>query len=356
MRIAAFLLGAALAVAPAPAGAQSPVIISEVGFAASGDGDWIELFNRSSGPADLTGFSIYQATKTAGQPQTYWWRIPNGTSIPSNSFLRVRWRAAIPMTPVPGEIATGNSIFNFLFGLGSEPFSQARGALGLFSTTDNALMNDPSVIRDWVSWGETGFAREDLAVQNDRWQAGAAVRGIVDPSDSLALAIARAAPDPTPVTAWFRDASPTPGDFNATGAGNVSRYGTATRLNSQLLQEPALFGSNSPTAPGNRDLVISVDGTTGNPNEVVFVAVSEGQLTTPLPVLRMDVFIDPAQVVADFSFVPSQLGTTPIFNYADLTPSLSGVDFYAQAFIVNIAVGGAVLGSSNAIAFSVGSQ
>ena len=119
---------------------------------------------------------------------------------------------------------------------------------------------------------------------------------------------------PTPASAWFRDESPTPSAPNAAGAGLVSTYGTGTQLSGQLVQLPTLNASNSPTVAGNRDLVLSVDGTAGLPGETVFLVFSEGALATPLPVSGLDIWIDPGQVVLDMPGVAGVIGTTELFR------------------------------------------
>jgi len=359
MRIAAPLLGTALALGSLTTQALiaqgSPVVISEVNFSqqpGSSDNQWIELYNLSGNAVDVSAWSIYHATKTPFHPQAYWWGFPANTLIPANSFLRIHWREPIPGgNPVAGQLFTGSTVFNFLFGNGSEPLSAASGALALVQTQNNALMNTPASYVDWVSWGDTGFAREDLAIQNLRWTAGAFVPSPVN-RESIAVAVAQAGL-PTPVTAWFRDASPTPSARNAESAGLVATFGTGTRLSTQLLQVPLLQGTNSPTAAGNVDQVLSVDGTAGLPGETVFLVFSEGSLATPLPIANLDIFIDPAQVVLDLPGAPGALGTTRLFDFSVVPNTVPGMTFYAQAVLFNLSTL-EILGSSNAVQFTMG--
>ena len=183
------------------------VVLSEV--STGGTDRWIELHNRSSAPADISAWSIYLATNTPNRPQTYWWGFPAGTVLGADSFLRVHWYQAAPGTTNPGEIWTGNTVYQFLFGLGAEPLPTTAGAIALVRTQANTYMNNPVVFADFVQYGVAGLNRESLAVQNGVWTAGAALPA---PSASQSLArnpalIGFAAPQ----AQWLLDDTPTPG-------------------------------------------------------------------------------------------------------------------------------------------------
>lgn len=355
MRTAAPLL--ALCAIAFPLAAQSNVVISEINFSqqpGSMENQWIELYNRSGNPVDVSSWSVYHATKTPFQPGAYWWPFPANTSIPANSFLRIHWREPIPTSgqPASGQLFTGATVFHFLFGAGSEPLSAASGAIGLFQTQNNLLMNTAASIVDWVSWGETGFHREDLAIQNLRWTAGASAPSPTN-RESLAVALSLVGL-PTPASAWFRDDSPTPSAPNAAGAGLVSSFGAATDLSGgQLVQTPTLNATNSPTVAGNRDLVLSVDGTAGLPGETVYLVFSRSALPTALPISGLDIWIRPAQIVLDMPGVAGALGTTELFDFSLVPGNVAGLTFHAQAVLINL-VSLDILGSTNAVSFTVG--
>jgi len=197
------------------ASAPSQIVITEVYFTPgiSNDDEWIELRNLGTTSVNISTWSIYFATDTPGRAQNYWFALPANTSISSQSSLRVHWMVPYQAKNL-SEIFTGNSVFHFLFGYGAEELGDAaNGALALLSTQNNALMNNASVFRDWVTWGNGWTAgnrpiREDLAIQNQRWVANASV-STPRPGDSIALIYTSQA-EPTPVSAFFHDATPTP--------------------------------------------------------------------------------------------------------------------------------------------------
>ena len=73
---------AAVAIALCLPSLPGQVVISEVEFTAGSQ--WIELLNRGNASVDLSGWSIYHATKTANRPNDYWWPIPTGTMTTSS--------------------------------------------------------------------------------------------------------------------------------------------------------------------------------------------------------------------------------------------------------------------------------
>ena len=199
----ASLAGLAAAVGLLALPATSQVVISEINFSAqdANDDQWIEIANLGGGTAELNGWSLYLATSTPGVPGNYWFGFPQGTELAAGEILRVHWGAPIPEED-PGEleIYTGTALVNFMFGYGYEPLATQGGALGLLSTQNNQLMNTPAIIRDWVSWGGGGYAREDLAVQNGSWVEGTAVTP-PQQLDSIAQNLAlEPAPPPVVIT------------------------------------------------------------------------------------------------------------------------------------------------------------
>src|SRR5689334_4110984 len=120
---------AALSLAAAVAAQSQVMAISEVNIGSADQ--WIELQNLTATSQDISSWTLYLATSTLGMPQNYFFGFPAGTVVTANGFLRVHWLQTVPMTPVPNEVFTGTTVFNFLFGLGAEPL-QTVSALGLF--------------------------------------------------------------------------------------------------------------------------------------------------------------------------------------------------------------------------------
>src|SRR5206468_949258 len=136
---------------------------------ATGSDRWIEVHNRGSAVADLSLWSLYLATATPGRPQNYWWPFPAGTTLPPDSYLRVHWYQPVPAATAPNELWTGNTVYDFLFGLGGETLPSSAAALALLQSQQNALMNSASVFVDFVEYGAPSLPREALAVQAQLW-------------------------------------------------------------------------------------------------------------------------------------------------------------------------------------------
>lgn len=225
------------------------VVLSEIEF----QGQWIEIVNLGQKEADLGEWSLYLATQTPNTPQNYWWGFPRGTKLQPGAFVRVHWLAKIQQSTAT-DIYTGDTLFHFLFGLFAESLDPNRGALALFSTQANNQMNDRSKIMDWVSWGTTGFKRENLAVDNGRWKAGTtapAATGTPLPSiayDYSAPAGVHEGSD------WFRDSTPSPGKDNVGGA-SAALYGTACTFGTAQLAQQVL---NSKPYHGNLDFYLGI--------------------------------------------------------------------------------------------------
>lgn len=232
--------------------AQNVLQINEVQF----DDQWIEVANFGTQPIDLSHWSIYQATHTANVPQAYWWPIPAGTVLPAGRFLRVRWLHPVQAgNPDPLLIDTGETSYHFLFFLRGERLARQDGALALVATQDANLVNDASYYRDFVAWSghNTPFLRENLAVGNGRWRAGArTLRAEI--GQSLALD-ARDLEEPTPATAFFRDTSPTPSAPNQ-GRQSTATLGTGCVLG---LGGPSQLRFVSIPVHGNADFRVVID-------------------------------------------------------------------------------------------------
>jgi hypothetical protein len=316
LRIAASALTLALA-APSLA---SQVVISEVGF--DSGKQWIEIQNLGNSAEDVSTWSIYQATQTPNKPQNYWWAFPRGTSIGGGKFLRVHWLQFVANCPA-NNLCTGTTIFHFMFGLFAEPLDQSRGALALFSTQLSNQMNNPTKIQSWVSWGTSGFKREDVAIQANRWtknSAAPAPSGL--PLPSLAFAYTNPS-GPNSATDWFLDSTPTPGKENLGGAFatsyGVACQGTLTQIARQFV--------NSVPAHGNKNYLLGID----RPllaNELALLLLSirgDGKIL----VRNCPYWLNPL-VVPFVLFVP-KVGNIAQFSFNAISPdALGGMQFSTQ--------------------------
>jgi hypothetical protein len=332
----AFFTTAALA-ATAARGQQ--VLVNEV-HCAAGDA-WIELHNRTTYAVDLSSWSLHHATKTPGMPQNYWWPFPSGTTLPAGGFLRVHWNQDAPPSPAANDLYTGTSVYGFLFGLGAEPLSGVRGAVGLYRTQANSLMNTASVVEDWVSYGEHGFTRETYAVQAGRWTAGRAAPSI-PPTTSLARDPGAVATAATHDLQWFVDNTPTPLGPNVTGA-SVTSYGDACALpGHHLIGMPQLRANGLPLV-GNATFGLVLDHTTGIFGEFVLVGFSAGprvpgtpSVLPPFAGVGCQEAIDVTQFVASWLLPAQIIGTHVPLPLSGLPASAAGTELHVQALVIDL--------------------
>jgi hypothetical protein len=290
-----------------PTGLGAQVIIHEINLTPvnAGDDQWIEIINLGNETQDLSNWSIYQATKTANQPQNYWWGFPSGASLAKDKIMRIHWGAKITSSSNPLEIQTGDSIKNFLFGLGFESFNPKGGALALLNTNLNANVNNPSSFEDWISWGESGFKREDLAIKAGLWKANQFVKA-PKAKESIALATFLQA-EPTPTSAYFLDHTPTPqagnhqGFFSDTYGRKSCAVGNA---------KPAQFWYEGVPADGNEDFAFTIDNTRGPVyKEKIFLIVSD-KVSAPIPFAGCYLHVSP--ILALFGPFNADFNTTRI--------------------------------------------
>ncbi|MCA8951258.1 MAG: lamin tail domain-containing protein [Planctomycetes bacterium] len=263
-----------------PIGAQD-IVLSEI--RADNSQRWVEIHNRSNASADLSNWSLYYATSTFAMPQTYWWPFPAGTTLPADGYLRVMWFQNPPAAPAPGDYYTGTSIHGFLFSLGGEILHGHAGALALIDSQLGAHMGTPSHFVDWVSWGQSGFVREQLAVANGRWDDGTAAPAIPD-SRSLARNEALIGAASQHVDEWFLDATPTPHGPNTAGV-VVHEYGTACTVPGHHLVGNPMLRTTSLPLLGNPDFGFVVENTTGFFGESMLLVYSQAAAPTGLPSL-----------------------------------------------------------------------
>ncbi len=271
MRIPASVL--ALALCGASSGLSAQILINEIHLspATGNDTQWIEIIHLGKTTHDLSNWSLFQGTKTANKPQTYWFGFPSKTRLPAKAIMRIHWGAAITGNSNPLDIETGNSTKNFLFGLGFEPLDPKKGALALLNTNLNAKMNLSTSFEDWVSWGESGFKKEDLAIKAKLWTANQFIPA-PDKKQSIALASYLQA-EPTPVSAYFLDHTPTPFSGNHEGLFSTTFNTKSCARGAATLAQLGFAGV--PT-DGNEDFAFTVDNTRLPVfREVVFLLINK---------------------------------------------------------------------------------
>ena len=334
--------GTAAVLTTAALGAGLPaqtILLSEV--RADVGGCWIELQNNGTTPVDLSQWSLHYATFTPGMPQSYWWAFPNGTTLQPSAFLRVNWYQTGPGGATPGQLWTGTSPYGFLFGLGGEPLHSARGALGLLNSQNNTLMNTPSIVVDWLSWGDHGTPREWMAIQQGLWAADRQTPAIPAGS-SLArdpeLLTTAAFPD----LQWFLDNSPTPNGPNVTGA-SVQNYGTPCALpGNHLLGQPTLTTTALPLL-GSTSFGYTIGNTTGIYGEFAVIGFGAAAAPAGAPSILPNYVgtpchevIDPFLLVATW-LVPTQIFSTDVpLSLANLPPNAVGLALHAQALVLDL--------------------
>lgn len=325
MRLLPSLLAVALAaVCSRPCSAQ--VTISEID--ASSTQAWVELLNRGANEVDLSNWSLYHATKTPHRSGTYWFAFPAGTRIAADGFLRIHWGAPLQATTDPREIYTGDKNWHFLFGHGFETLDPEQGALAVVRTSLNQEMNNPNIFEDWVSWGTSGFARENIAVQSmpfSLWKQGSFV-----PKPEGAASIALHPPldaDPTPLDAWLVDYSPTP---LAVNIGENSAIALDPRGCEVNKPEPVALRVEGIPYHGNKDVSLVVDHTQGPAffEGLILMIANHGHTAPFGPCfvleLRPGTWMLPA--------MGTQFGSTTV-PAPLIEPSLRGMAFDIQALV-----------------------
>ena len=301
------------------------VFINEVEFDPADQ--WIELYNSGTETVDIGGWSIYHATMTPFRTGTYWWALPNGTQLFPDSYLRVHWGEPIDPTAPPFELYTGDSHWNFLFGHGYETLNPDGGALALCTTQDNFLVNNANIFHDWLQWGETGFARESIAVNNQPdslWTSGT----FLPKTDFIASLIRIDSLDsnPPPLSAYALDSSPTPNGPNTDGM-STSTMGTSCGLGSS----PAitLTAEGSPFF-GNADFAIRINNTQGPTfAELAVLVLSLDGATASYPGIGCSYLTSPAMIG-----FPTDQGST-LIPIPILIPAAIGLTAYMQAGATN---------------------
>ncbi len=324
--IAAFALSLGLC---APA-LKAQVVISEIDF--TKNAQWIELYNMGTKDVDVSAWSIYQANSV--KPGEHWWGFPKNTFLKAGKFLRVHWLAKVQTTTAT-DIYTGDTVYHFLFGLFAKSLDPSRGALALMNTQANSKMNAATSIVDWVSWGTTGFKREDLAIFAKEWTKNSfapAASGSPLPSLAYDYTLPGAAGHGGQ---WFLDSSPTPG---ANNIGNAFAKSFGSACTAGLKPSAKLVASGVP-ASGNSSFSIGIDRKiAASEISLQVLSVKEDPKTTfkffGCP-LYLDIF-----TVFYAAPVPAVAGKAEV-NYGVF--KLENVSFYSQWAVFDLTKGQATM-------------
>lgn len=312
------------------------VILSEI--RADSTATWVEIHNRSAAPQDLSDWSLYLETKTVGMPQNYWWPFPGGTTLAPDEYVRVFWHQDEPLNPPPGSLYTGTAPHGYLFSLGGEALRPWSGALALIDSQTGAHMGTASHITDWVSWGETGFIREHLAIQNGVWELGSTGPQI-PPNHSFARNTAAVGTLARRLDEWFLDASPTPMASNIAGL-EVESYGPACTVpGHHLVGTPTLRTTSLPLL-GNADFGYVLENTTGffGENMVLFYSAGARPAAQPnvvpaFPGASCEHSLDATRILAVLTKKTDVMQTVVPLPLNTCSPAVAGLEIHTQAIV-----------------------
>ena len=371
LRKRAFSLAAALALLACGAGAQ--VVISEVMIHPKSGSDigyeWIEITNVSSSTVSLSNWCLFVGTRKAmgsNKPGTYWWPFPKtgpGSQIPAGGRVVIEWlqnginRHVQDPKGDYDQVFTGNTVFDFLFGLfhydpsKNPPESDMAlpndgGSLGLVRTQDNNKVLLPGFWADYLEYGSAGFLQEEIPVKAGIWKSGSFVPLPPQATEwPLGESLAYAYTGNAPYNYW-RDPSPTKGRPNTVGATRAT-FGQGCSCSGG---SPMLCTLPVPAVLGSKDFTFHFTGA--------------------LPATPAIVFISPRK--ANFSYLGCSvlLDFNLVFNLAPVTPGAKGEGFaklfippdpnlkgpflYGQVFVASFNTPNATFCSSNGVSFTIG--
>lgn len=195
---------AALASFPAAASAAG-VVASEVFFDPQGSNDtgreWIELYNQSNTPADLTGWRL-------NPDGMGYFLFPAGFSLAPKSFVVVHLRMA--------GVNSAADLYQGVAGLENN-IGNASGFAALFSADPRSK----GAIKSFVEWGSAGQTWERAAADAGIWTQGT----FVDTAHAVegnSIALKEAGRAPTGRDDWMILSSPTPGTAGALSSPSFS--------------------------------------------------------------------------------------------------------------------------------------
>ena len=227
-----------------PGGAS--LIINEVA------GEWIEILNRGDNSMPVSGFIVKKGAES--------YTIPSLPSIPSHSFLTIKW----------GTTGTDDTVFATGVG-GDNPnelviYTGTSGytAIGITTTADVILKNDMGSVMDYVQIGVSGQTNESVAVAATQWTPG---QSVTAPSNG-AHSVGREydGMDGNIAADWVTYETPSQGLFNVSG-GDVTPP-TISSITHDLLTDSSgrtiriVFSEDMKVSTANNTSNYSISGLT----------------------------------------------------------------------------------------------
>ena len=128
----------------------SAVLINEILYNTTAGTGWIEIYNRSTGAIDFSGWKVISNTKT--------YTAPASTSLAAGSYVKLNWNATGTDTSL--NLYTSNS-----------NGTTVDANLGTFGG-DVLLKNSANAIKDYVQYGGPSFGSESAASAAAQWTTG----------------------------------------------------------------------------------------------------------------------------------------------------------------------------------------
>lgn len=191
----------ALLASPLTAG----VLINEVSFDTAPGPDWVELFNASTAPVSIAGWSLDDGDTASGNHVN----LSVSTPLPAGAFLTV-YIESVGVDDT--DFSDGKGVFH----AGTGPtvaLAATEDELSLYNTTAPT----PAGLVDFAAWVTQppygGALDASTAVARGLWPADTAV-GLEDLGSNYALGRARDGQDTDTTAEWRVFARPTPGESN----------------------------------------------------------------------------------------------------------------------------------------------
>ncbi|MCK5320609.1 Ig-like domain-containing protein [Candidatus Parcubacteria bacterium] len=138
-------------------GGGSDIIINEIYYKTNSNDGLVELFNRTGDSKSLNNFKL--------RHKNFEYTFSN-YEMTSSSYLIVKWNQGTAH-------ATGTSGYNYI----------ETGNVGSYLDSyggDLLLLNESSMIMDYVEFGGSGYANESMATNEGQWMAGSYVSHCLD--------------------------------------------------------------------------------------------------------------------------------------------------------------------------------
>ncbi len=193
--------------------------------------EWIELFNSSSQPIDLTG---WQLNAVSGKYYTF-----PSFALAAGSFVLIHWRADGQNSA--SELFTDSQTI-------TENMGNKSGFVALFKNSEH----NKDTIVDYLEYGEGGKTWESTAVSAGIWQAG---QFIGAPSEGQSAGLKQDGQDKNLVSDWQTFANPTPNQSNTTS--DAPPNGTTTTQSTPPNQQTSSSESTQTQATSTTEAAFS---------------------------------------------------------------------------------------------------